>query len=288
MQGRWRPGGSSCHSCLASNRNRTAPVCPPTPECSDWTCCAQGTKKTLLLCSFGHLTNILWFQSFWFSLKFKTQRPSNLFLVYKYISWNVADTFVTEALPPTELRSLKSGAVSLSLSQIVQHPLKFSPPLCSLLRQVIKEAHPVSDALILCHLYTKLSSEVLTPQHPRLRCLRIPCVSYLIQSFFLVFLEPLPLFRRGNIDGRSSIMRPPMNVKKSWKMSKHARICLGSAELSSILSRPSHVGWRSSIWRQDFPRSSIRLERQPVSLLSSTTQRGKGKIELWITLIWYF
>ena len=83
-------------------------------------------------------------------------------------------------------------------------------------------------------------------------------------------------------------MRPPMNVKKSWKMSKHARICLGSAELSSILSRPRHVGWRSSIWRQDFPRSSIRLERQPVSLLSSSIQRGKGKIELWITLIWYF
>ena len=83
MQGRLRPEDNSCRSCLASNRNQTAPACPPTPECSNWTGCAQGTKKTLLLCSFGQLTNILWFQSFWLSLKFKTQRLSNLFLVSK-------------------------------------------------------------------------------------------------------------------------------------------------------------------------------------------------------------
>ena len=75
MQGRWRPGDNSCRSCLASNRNRTAPAFPPTPKYSNWTQRAQGTKKTLLLCSFGHLTNILWFQSFWINLKFKTPRP---------------------------------------------------------------------------------------------------------------------------------------------------------------------------------------------------------------------
>ena len=155
MQGRWRPGDSSCRSCLASNRNQTAPAFPPTPDCSNWTCCAQGTKKTLLLCSFGYLTNILWFQSYWLSLKFKTRRPSNLLLVSRYSSWNAANTFVTEALPPTELRSLKSGAVSLSLSQIVHHPLKFSPPLSALSFAKSSRRHILTLTLWSCFLFTQ-------------------------------------------------------------------------------------------------------------------------------------
>ena len=208
MQGRWRPGDNSCRSCLASNRNRTAPACPPTPDYSSWTQCAQGTKKTLLLCSFGHLTNILWFQSFWFSLKFKTQRPSNLLLVSKYFFLKCSWHFCHRGTTANWIAELKVwGGITLSFSDRPAPSQILTPSFCSPLRQVIQEAHPDSDALILCHLYTKLSSEVFTvPSF--LGCAAKKIRVWPISSKQLVFLEPLPLVCCGNIDGSSSKLRP--------------------------------------------------------------------------------